>query len=157
MHFEHLVAVNDLTAQTTSILTRAQLWQGLLLRAVEPQRFNPHIETVTILERSVHLIVREINFGNLQVRDDIELKEGCEIRYTTAASDQHAGGQLTVRIEEPQEYALFVRFSYQTPAPQNTPEEIELGRYLKKMWQEMDVDAIKLIRELAEEGRFNRH
>jgi hypothetical protein len=155
MQFEHLVAVNDLTAQTTSILTRAQLWQGLLLRAVEPQRFNPHIEAVTILERSAHLMVREIDFGNMQVRDDIELKDGSEILYRTTPGEKHAGGQLAVRIEEPQEYALFVRFTYQTPAPENTPEEIELGRYLKKMWQEMDVDAIKLIRELAEEGRFN--
>ena len=157
MQFEHLVAVNDLATQTTSILTRDQLWQGLLLRAESPQIFSPHIETVTILERSAHLIVREIDFGNMQVRDDIELKEGCEILYRTAPGEKHAGGLLTVRIEEPQEYALFVRFSYQTPAPENTPEEIELGRYLKKMWQQLDVDAIKLIRELAEEGRFSAH
>lgn len=154
MQFEHLVAVNDLTSFTASVLTRDQLWQGLLLRAESPQLFNPHIETVTLIERTPELIVREMDFGNLLVRDEIALIEALEIRYTTAASDQHAGGQLTVRIEEPQEHSLFVRFSYETPAPQNTPEEIQLGQYLKKMWQEMDVEAIGMIREFAEAGRF---
>lgn len=157
MHFEHLVAVNDLTSFTASVLTRDQLWQGLLLRAESPQLFNPHIETVTITERTPERIVREMDFGNLLVRDEITLTKSETLHYITAAGDKHAGGQLTISIEEPQEHSLFVRFSYQTPAPENTPEEIEMGRYLKKMWQQMDVEAIGMIRAMADEGRFVRH
>ena len=39
MKFEHVVQVNDLTDPSISNLSRNQLWDGMVLRATEPQDF----------------------------------------------------------------------------------------------------------------------
>jgi hypothetical protein len=39
MKFEHVVQVNDLTDPSIPSLSRQQLWDGLVLRATEPQHF----------------------------------------------------------------------------------------------------------------------
>ncbi|MBS1154610.1 MAG: hypothetical protein H6R07_534 [Proteobacteria bacterium] len=154
MHYEHLVAVNDLTNLLTPVITRAQLWQGLLLKAESPQLFNQHIESVTILERTATLLWREVNFGNMLVRERIHLQEGFSLLHDTEPGEQHAGGKLRVQIEEPTANDLFVRFSYETPTP-NDPEALQLVGYLQEMWRQMDTDSIRKIRELAETGRLD--
>ncbi len=154
MHYEHLVAVNDLANPHALVLSRAQLWTGLLLKAESPQLFHPHIEGVTILERSATLIVREVDFGNMQVRERIHLAEGVSLRHDTEAGANHAGGQLLVQIEEPAHGDLFVRFSYETPTPED-PEALQLVGYLQEMWRQMDVDSIRKIRELAQNGHLD--
>lgn len=153
MHYEHLVAVNDLGSPHTAIITRSQLWLGLLLKAESPQLFHPHIESVTILERSATLLLREVNFGNMQVRERITLEEGISLYHDTEPGDNHAGGKLHIRIEEPSPNDLFVRFHYETPMPDDA-ETQQLTGYLQKMWREMDVDGIRKIRELAESGQL---
>ena len=154
MHYEHLVAVNDLTNPLTSVITRTQLWQGLLLKAESPQLFHPHIESVTILERTQSLLWREVNFGNMLVRERIHLQELVSLRHDTEPGQNHAGGTLLVQIEEPSADNLFVRFSYETPTP-NDPEAQQLIGYLQEMWRQLDVDSIRKIRELAESGRLD--
>ncbi len=154
MHYEHLVAVNDLSNPLVSVITRSQLWQGLLLKAESPQLFNPHIESVTILERTAILLAREVNFGNMQVCERIHLQEQISLRHDTEPGQNHAGGTLLVQIEEPSADDLFVRFSYEIPTPDD-PEALQLIGYLQEMWRQMDVDSIHMIRELAEAGRLD--
>lgn len=154
MHYEHIVAVNDLGNPQTLVLSRAQLWQGLMLRAESPQLFNPHIENVAILERTATVLLREIDFGNMQVREHIHLQEGVSLRHDTEPGANHAGGKLLVSIEEPDQDSLFVRFAYDIPAPQDAEAE-QLISYLQEMWRQMDVECVRLIRELAESGRLD--
>lgn len=154
MHYEHIVAVNDLGNPQTLVLSRAQLWQGLMLRAESPQLFNPHIESVTILERTATVLLREVNFGNMLVRERIHLQEGVSLQHDTEPGANHAGGKLLVSIEEPDPDCLFVRFAYDTPAPQDAEVEQLVG-YLQEMWRQMDVECIRTIRELAQAGSLN--
>ncbi len=156
IHYEHLVAVNDPNNPDSLALTRGELWLGLLLKAESPQLFHPHIEGVTILERSTTLLIREVDFGNMRVRERIELREEESLAHDTEPGANHAGGKLQVLIEEPTEGNLFVRFSYVTPTPQD-PEAEQLVDYLKEMWRQMDVESIRKIRELAESGQLKRH
>lgn len=153
MQYEHLVTVNDLSNPLVLALTRGQLWRGLMLRAEAPDLFLPGVEDVTILERSPALLVREMRLGNLLVRDRIHLQFEQQIRYDTEPSKQHAGGSLTVTITEPDADTLLVRFTYETP-PSHDPEEIQLAAYLQKMWRQVDIDSICLIRDLAEQGQL---
>lgn len=154
MHYEHIVAVNDLGNPEMLVLSRAQLWQGLLLKAESPQLFHPHIESVVILERTATGLLREVDFGNMQVRERILLQEGVSLQHDTEPGANHAGGKLLVQIEEPDPDSLFVRFSYETPTPQD-PESQHLIGYLKEMWRQMDVESIRKIRELAQAGSLN--
>ena len=156
MNYEHLVAVNDRSNPDSFTLTRGELWLGLLLKAESPQLFHPHIESVTIIERSATLLVREVDFGNMRVHERIELREEESLAHDTEPGANHAGGKLLVRIEEPAEGDLFVRFCYETPLPQD-PEAQQLIGYLKEMWRQMDVESIRKIRELAEAGQLRRH
>jgi hypothetical protein len=153
MHFEHLVQINDLTQPLAKLLTRNQLWQGLVYRAEWPQEFVEHIDEAEVLARFDAGINRRIVMGKLEVLDHISYDYEQGVHYQTQPSDLHLGGQLWMTIEEPEEQALFVRFVYHTPHPENADAELtKYLSYLKSAWQEADIDTIRKIRELAESG-----
>jgi hypothetical protein len=155
MKFEHLVQINDLSHPTAVLLTRNQVWQGLVYRAESPMEFVEHIDEAHILSRQAHVIERRVVMGKLEVIDRISYQHEELVHYDTQPSEMHLGGQLWMKIEEPQAGALFVRFTYETPHP--VGEDPELDRYLsflKSAWQETDIDTIKLIRQLAEQGKL---
>ncbi|AMC35737.1 SRPBCC family protein [Janthinobacterium sp. B9-8] len=152
MQLEHLIAVND--PSNDFALSRATLWQGLVLRAEAPDLFMAHIDSVEIIERSDIHLLRKITIGAMQIQDRIHLVNELHVRYDTEPSEQHAGGTLLMKIEEPESNMLFVRFHYQTPMDDQGEEE-EYAKYLKAAWQQADLETIRKIRELAAEGRFD--
>ena len=125
MHYEHLVAVNDLSNPLILALTRSQVWRGLLLKVEAPDLFLPNVEAAEIIQRSPSLLIREMQLGALKIRDHIHLQFEQQIRYETQANDQHAGGMLTIDIIEPDEDNLLVRFTYNTPSEETEEENIE--------------------------------
>ena len=52
MKFEHLVEINDLTTPDIPVITREQLWRGLILRAESPKLFVDYIDECSITERT---------------------------------------------------------------------------------------------------------
>ncbi|MDW5417034.1 MULTISPECIES: AtaL-like protein [unclassified Iodobacter] len=149
MQLEHLVAVND--PSNDLVLTRAELWKGLLIRAECPDVFMPHVDHVEIIERSSLHLLRKMIIGAMHIQDRIHLVHEQHLRYDTEPSEQHGGGTLLMQIEEPETGMLFVRFHYQTPQDDQGEEE-EYAKFLKAAWQQNDVETIKKIRELAAEG-----
>lgn len=155
MQFEHLIQINDLKNPLANLLTRNQLWQGLVYRAESPMAFLDQIDEVKIIERGESWIHREVTMGKLIVDDKIEYAHEVHVHYHTAASADHGGGQMIMKIEEPSPAALFVRFTYITPHPDSPdPELAHYLEYLKSAWREMDIDTIRKIRELAEQGHL---
>ncbi|KAF0815210.1 hypothetical protein IGB42_00287 [Andreprevotia sp. IGB-42] len=158
MYFEHLVVVNEPGNPLVEPLTLAQLWNGLVLRAEAPDLFLEHIESVRILERGPGTLLREIELGVLTVRDRITLTPHQSVHHVTEASDQHEGGTLTISIEVPEEEQLLVRFVYDTPVPEHDPAagegEANYAAYLKAAYQQMDVEALKKVRQMAEQGEL---
>ena len=51
MKFEHLIEINDPRNPMIPLLTRDQLWQGLMFRAEDAVPFLPGLEDCIILER----------------------------------------------------------------------------------------------------------
>ncbi|QLG87367.1 DUF1857 family protein [Chitinibacter bivalviorum] len=155
MKFEHLVQINDLLSPTAPPLTRNQVWQGLVYRAESPKEFVEHIDEAYILHRHEQGIHRRVIMGKLEVIDHIYYEYESAVHYDTQPSDLHLGGKLWMKIEEPQEMALFVRFIYETPHPEDADPELDKYlSYLKSAWQEADIDTIRLIKQLAQEGRL---
>lgn len=154
MHFEHIVVVND-PSHPIPPLSRSQLWRGLRRRAYSPLEFIEAADDYTILEQGENWLLREIRFGEMVVRDRIELLPQQAVHYHTEANGQHAGGQLSMVIEEPQAGVMCVRFIYQTPLSEHFPEEKHYASYVKKAYQQMDIESIRIIRELAEQGELN--
>lgn len=161
MKYEHLVQMCNPQAQGMNI-SRAQLWQGLVLRAEDPQRFDENISEVRILERSDDALRREVLFGALVVREQVLFTELLEVHYHTEPSDQHIGGRMSMRIEEPEPGKLFLRFCYINDLPEkpdvsDSNDPSYFVPYLKSAYHQADMDTAKRILQLAVEGVLGSH
>ncbi|THF64530.1 DUF1857 family protein [Pseudothauera nasutitermitis] len=148
MKFEHLVQVNDLADPALTPLTREELWFGLLCRAEDPRPFLPGLERCVILERREDVLERELHFGGAVVRDRVSLAELQWVRFESAATAEHAGGSLTIAIEEPRPGELFLRFTYATTLPEGG-QEVAVAEYVRSAYHESDLDTLRVIRMIA--------
>ncbi len=155
MNFEHLIEINDLTQPHIPVISRLQLWQGLVLRAECPELVLEGLESCTIVERGEDFIRREQDFGKLQVRDRVTFVAQEAVIYNTEAAENLPAGQLTMKIEEPIAGSLFVRFTYVSTAAQPvSPEELGYLEYLKDAYVQSDIATIAMIRQLAVSGEL---
>ena len=160
MLFEHIIQINDLNNPMLLPITRTELWEGLMRRAERPQDYLIGVERVEILARGPDWLQREMQIGSLLVTDRILLEQEVQIRFETEPTDQHHGGTMTMRIEEPEPGALFVRFSYDTPLPETGQMDGEAGdayfaSYVKAAYRDTDVDMVRKIRARIESGGMN--
>lgn len=150
MNFEHLVQVNDPLNPLAETLTRDQLWQGLVLRAEQPQLFVLGLDSCTILSRTADTLERELHYGHATVRDRVTLTTNKSVRYDILATDAHVGGSLTMTIEQPDALQLFLRFEYATTLPMpDTEDDRQTSEIVKSAYREADIDTVRLIREYA--------
>ncbi|VVE76924.1 SRPBCC family protein [Pandoraea sputorum] len=156
MQYEHLIEVNDLLNPLTFALSRDQLWRGLVLRAEQPEAFVLGLDECTMLERTEDTLSRELRFGETVVLDRVVFESMQSVRYETAATDAHAGGTLTMRIEEPNPTHLFVRFTYSTTLQEDAvTADTRYSEFVKSAYREADIDTVRRIRELAEQGALS--
>lgn len=153
MNFEHLIAINDPGNPLLVSLSRQQVWDGLLHRVKNPLPFLPGLEACTILQREAETLLRELDFGAARIRDRVTLLNGEWVRFDIEPGEQHAGGSLTIRIEEPAPGHLFLRFTYGTTFSASASEEDRAyAEYIKSAYQQSDIDCVRIIRTLAAEG-----
>ncbi|MBR0567534.1 DUF1857 family protein [Azoarcus sp. L1K30] len=155
MKFEHLIEVNDPGNPLLTVLSREEVWFGLLCRAEDSRPFLPGLESCTILERNEDELIRELNFGQVQIRDRVCFRELEWISFESEATADHAGGKLMIRIEEPEAGLLFLRFVYSTSLPEaNGSEEAKYADIVRSAYHQSDIDTMKVIRMIAESGRL---
>lgn len=156
LQYEHLIEVNDILNPLVLLLTREQLWRGLVLRAEDPESFVLGLDKCVVLERADNAISRELHFGQARVRDRVVFQPLHSVRYETAPTEEHAGGTLTMTIEEPQENRLFVRFAYLTSLQEDAVESsTRYSEFVKSAYREADLDTVRRIRALFEEGALD--
>ena len=154
MNFEHLVQVNDPLNPIAETLTRDQLWEGLVLRAEQPQLFVLGLDSCTIVSRTADTLERELHYGHATVRDRVTLTSNESVRYDILATEAHVGGSLTMTIEQPDALQLFLRFEYQTTLPTpDTEDDRQTSEIVKSAYREADIDTVRLIREYARNPR----
>jgi hypothetical protein len=160
MRFEHLLQINDPLMPLIDPLTRAQLWRGLVLRVAEPVQFLPGLRGCEIGDRSVYGKMiefdRTLDFGNFMVRDRVLLNTLESIEVTAPATEHFAASRLTIRIEEPSETVLFVRFLYEL-AEENHHDGLDAmtDEARRQAWELSDIDTIRRIRELVQLGKLD--
>jgi len=153
MDFEHLIAINDPGNPLIMPLSRQQLWDGLLHRIENPVPFLPGLESCTIVERAADQLLRELNFGAAVIRDRVTMAEMHWVRFEILPGAEHAGGTLTITIEEPADGHLFLRFAYRTTlAADPDSEDRAYVEFVKSAYHQSDVDCVRLIRTLAAGG-----
>lgn len=154
MNFEHLIAINEPGNPLLVSLTRSEIWSGLLHRVDNPLPFLPGLEKCTVLENTEAGILRRLDFGQAAIHDRVTLAAEEWVCFTIQPSDNHAGGSLTIRIEEPEPGHLFLRFAYQTTLGNSgNAEERAYIDYVKSAYHQSDIDCVRIIRTLAAGGQ----
>ena len=149
MNFEHLIQINDPLNPFVESMTREQLWEGLVLRAEQPQLFVMGLDSCTILSRDGNVLERELHYGQATVRDRVTLQESQSVRYDILPTPEYVGGSLTMTIEQPDELQLFLRFEYATTLPVSTTDQdaVQTQEIVKSAYRENDIDTVRLIRQ----------
>jgi hypothetical protein len=156
MKFEHLIEINDPLNPLIDEITREQLWRGLVLRAESPKMFVPHLDECAISQREAGSFSRRLRYGDLVVEDRVLLTPLREVRYEVPAQGEISASSLTMTIEAPSEGLLFVRFRYDDGHDAATDKANEMyDEFKKSAYQEADIDTIRILRELAAEGRLD--
>ncbi|HEY3599621.1 MAG TPA: SRPBCC family protein [Paraburkholderia sp.] len=152
MNFEHLIQINDPLNPLVANMTRDQLWEGLVLRAEQPQLFVLGLDSCTILSRTGGSFERELHYGQATVRDRVTLQPKESVRYDIMATQSYVGGSLTMKIEQPDPLQLFLRFEYRTTLPTTEqgsldPDVRQTQEIVKSAYRESDIDTVRLIRQ----------
>lgn len=150
LEFQHIIQINDPQEQRIPHLSRIQLWEGLVFRTKYPGHFNATL-SARLVDVSPTGFIRYLNFGTAELRDEVVLLEGEEIRTSTAGVVQHMFAESVTRIEEPAPGHLFVRFQYRRDSV-NEPGGLDVDEYLKAAYVQNDRDAIARLREFAANG-----
>ena len=154
MKFEHIVQINDLTKPELPVLTRFQLWEGLILRARRPDKFLVGVDDYEILEQSPAYMKRCLQLPGLQVFDEVTFWAESRIEYRTVPTDTVPHASLVMDIEEPEPGSLFVRFRYHTASIENRGDSMPYDQYLQQAYVLTDIETVQMIRQLAETGVF---
>ena len=118
LDFEHIVQVNDPLDRVNISLKRSELWDGLLLRARRPDRFNDALicESSEIVDNCFE---RRTEAGDQIFTEMVMLKLEESIitksSWKVDADSNHA--KSWTQIEEPEPNFLFVRFRYKRDIP----------------------------------------
>lgn len=155
MQFEHLIEINDPLNPLIDTLTREQLWRGLVLRAETPKLFIPWLDECNLLARQEHQLSRALRYNALLIHDQVTFTPQQSVRYEVPAQADIPASSLVMTIEEPQAGALFVRFAYDTGTSDDDMDAF-YNEFRRSAYQEADIDTIRIIRELAEEGQLER-
>jgi hypothetical protein len=156
LNFEHLIQINDPLNPLVEALTREQLWEGLVLRAEQPQLFVIGLDSCSILSRTESTLERELHYGQATVRDRVTLTPQQSVRYDILATAEYVGGSLTMTIEQPDELQLFLRFQYKTSLPSaddnGDADARQTEEIVKSAYRESDIDTVRLIRQFVGAG-----
>jgi hypothetical protein len=156
MKFEHLIEINDPLNPLIDTLTREQVWRGLVLRAESPKMFVPHLDECTISERTSGSFARKLRYGELVISDHVLLSPLQEVRVNVPAQGEIAASTLVMTIETPVEGRMFVRFTYDDGQPESQDEVTKMyDEFKKSAYHESDLDTIRVVRELAAEGKLD--
>ncbi|WP_186057405.1 SRPBCC family protein [Burkholderia gladioli] len=155
MNFEHLIQINASDNPMLPMLTREQLWEGLVLRAEQPQLFVIGLDSCEIQSRTDTVLERELHFGQATIRDRVTFTPNHQVRYDIHAADGEIGGSLTMTIEERGDAELFLRFEYRTTLPETADSEDarQTQGIVKEAYRTADIDTVRLIREYAQGRR----
>lgn len=153
MKFEHLIEINDPRNPMMPLLTREQLWQGLMFRAEDATHFLPGLDTCVILERGDGRLQRRLDFGRAAIEDTVTWRHLEWMCFTVARTGEHAGGTLTIAIEEPEESHIFLRFAYETTLGETSgDEDAAYAEFVKSAYRESDIETVRVIRALLAGG-----
>lgn len=143
---EHIVRIGAIG------FTRDMLWRGLEESVRHPENFIEHMESSSILaeeekDDGLHLS-RNIDFGAAVFHDEVVLTPKESIKTIVEAGENWPASIFTIKIEEPEEGQLFVRFIYEEEARPNDVQHPMMLQIRRQAYEAKDQHLIEAIQEL---------
>lgn len=155
MHYEHCIRMDEFETLGL-VLTHAQLWAALVLRAQEPGEFMPALESYRIRERTVDAgglvtLKRSLDFGGFVVHDRATLVAPDVLIMDTEAGPTWPASRLTLRIEAPAA-GLLLRFVYESAEEVGSELDALTDQLRRQAYEAADRDMVARIHQLAAAG-----
>ena len=98
------------------------------------------------------MVQRELRYGETVIRDRVSYLPQMQVHYHVPEQKDIPMSDLTMTIEEPQEGVLYVRFIYDDHKADEDSTQAFYNEFRRSAYQEADIDTIRMVRELAENG-----
>lgn len=149
--FEHIIRIGG------PGIDREGVGEELLEYARHPERYVPGLSKTTIDEESVDgnrtTLRRTTRFGTDYVfRETVTIERNEVLEIATAAGSNHPASRHTVRIEEPEAGALFLRFIYDQDTTAEADPRVDALRRDAYAAKDQDVVGRMLERLIARRG-----
>jgi hypothetical protein len=89
------------------------------------------------------------------VRDSVTFLPQLSVHYHVPAQGEIPASSLVMSIEEPEPEVFFVRFEYADDSEDSDAGmDAFYNEFRRSAYEEADIDTIRIIRQLAQDGRF---
>jgi hypothetical protein len=156
MKFEHRIEINHLDNPLIPLMTREQLWNGLVLRAEFPGLFISYLDACTITARDLDGLARVLQFGDVKIVDLVQFEFLNCVHYRVPLQGEIPESNMKMTIEEPVPGALSIRFSYEDGYLEAEYEKnAPYHDFRRSMYVEADTNMVSVLRELHKAGRLD--
>src|SRR5712691_895930 len=110
IELSHSVLVNDQGDPEAPILTRDDVWDGLVMKAENALPFVPRMDKCEVVEQRENYILRDIRFGGDDLREAVTLTPKTRVEFRRVQG--RVLGLITNEILENPDGELELRFSF---------------------------------------------
>src|SRR5450830_2044864 len=101
MKFNHLIQINDPLNPLIDVMTREELWRGLVLRPEAPKLFMPHLDACELSDKNADSVRRMLRYGELVIADIVTYQALVSVHYQVPAQGDIPVSGMSMTIEEP--------------------------------------------------------
>ncbi len=145
------VRVNDDAGEP--MLTRAQVWRGLVMKAENAVPFVPAMSLCEIVERQEHQLVREIVLRGERLRERVTFYPERMVKFERLSGS--AMGTILNEIVEDERGRLGLRFSFTLEVkglPSGSAEEKEFAKAMEENYLTTMSATVSILRRLVKAG-----
>jgi hypothetical protein len=110
IELSHSVLVNDRTDPQAPVLTRDDVWDGLVMKAENALPFVPKMEKCEVVEQRENFILRDIRFAGDDLREAVTLTPKSRVEFRRVQG--RVQGVITNEILENSNGELELKFSF---------------------------------------------
>jgi hypothetical protein len=146
------VLVNDQADQEAPILTRDDVWDGLVMKAENALPFVPKMEKCDVVEQKENFILRDVNFAGDDLREAVTLTPKSKVEFKRV--EGRVLGTITNEILGDSTDDLELKFSFALEIDGIEPGSMEEKDYEENMrgaYEGAVVATLGAIRKVAAE------
>lgn len=152
IELSHSVLVNDPGDRQAPVLTRDDVWAGLVMKAENALPFVPKMDKCDVVEQRENFILRDIRFAGDDLREAVTLTPTTSVEFRRVRG--RVQGVITNEILENSDGELELRFSFALEvegAKPGSDEERDYEANMRDAYMGAVVATLGAIRRMAME------